>query len=1034
MGGSATVGAARIVFGADTSDFDSAARGIEGVLGKLVDRFRDVENRIKAIGVGITVGVTVPFGLVSKGAIRAASDAAEMQSAFAFTFGAMSASVEEWATRTGNAIGRSTQEMQGGALAFQQLFRMAAPTQQAAADLSKQFALLAQDLSSFFNVSPDEALNKLRSGLQGESEPLRDFGVFLNEDAVAAEALAMGLAKTKNALTDQDKVLARAALIVEATTAAQGDASRTADSFANRTRALSAAIDELKVKIGDILLPVATKLVSVAQRVVTWFSELPDGVHKTMVAFGALASALGPVVLILSKLAVFIVARIVAGFGLIGEALAFIIAPITTVINKLGTAGLMRVLGAIAARFAAFLGPVGWAIGAVILFKDKIVAALTQVWDRVKAAFGPPLERIMTKVQSLFETLSGGSIGSAIGTLSDLLSGLVDVIGTALGGVLIAFGELLARTVGAAMELLEGLVEIVRGVVDVIAALLSGDFAGAWKATVGVVESAVGAIVDAVVAMVPDMEVPLQAVYAAAKAWLADGFDDIGSWVATAVGGMVDYVASAFPGVVTAAKGVYAGVKGWLVDKFGALVDWIGNAAKFIGDKYAALKARLGLGDTPEAGGAEKPPALAPTPKRAADAEEPKKKKRETKKREPKARDPAEDARDREQLKLQTDLEAARLRGDYETERSIQKQLDFTRQIEAYQRTGMTLAVARAAAERDMGDLQAARVEGAAQERSDQELSHQIEVARIAGNRSLEESLAREEEIKGRIHQGQRAQLSLEEATTRAVRQQLEIDQAREAVRKRLFEREARERAVRLAELRGDSEEQIRAVRRTADIADRADRIRDRDERITEDDAREQAEGEWSEEEKARQTGVFRETFKNGVRAAMEGDLKGFVKNWWKDRVVKGMEEALNSLADLIASLFSKAGEAGKSSGGVLGAIGSVIGTAFGPKTTTVDASDVPAFATGGSFRVGGQSGIDRNLVAFRATRGEMVDIRRPGNDNGGGGERLINVTVNAQDAVLTSTVSGWVEQGVAAGIGRYDAGKGRRLRRTVPE
>src|SRR3546814_13514078 len=65
-----------------------------------------------------------------------------------------------------------------------------------------------------------------------------------------------------------------------------------------------------------------------------------------------------------------------------------------------------------------------------------------------------------------------------------------------------------------------------------------------------------------------------------------------------------------------------------------------------------------------------------------------------------------------------------------------------------------------------------------------------------------------------------------------------------------------------------------------------------------------------------------------------------------------------------------------------------------GLQGTFKDFSGLPGFATGGSFRVGGAPGIDKNLVAFRATRGEMVDIRKPGNDNGG----VVVVHVQAND------------------------------------
>lgn len=100
-------------------------------------------------------------------------------------------------------------------------------------------------------------------------------------------------------------------------------------------------------------------------------------------------------------------------------------------------------------------------------------------------------------------------------------------------------------------------------------------------------------------------------------------------------------------------------------------------------------------------------------------------------------------------------------------------------------------------------------------------------------------------------------------------------------------------------------------------------------------------------------------------------------------------------IADLIRIQLQKA---------IVGGISNVLGGVFGggnPLAGSLDTAsaniaglaanvgktpftDLPAFNTGGSFRVGGLPGIDKNVVAFKATRGEMVDIRRPGNDNGG--------------------------------------------------
>ena len=104
-------------------------------------------------------------------------------------------------------------------------------------------------------------------------------------------------------------------------------------------------------------------------------------------------------------------------------------------------------------------------------------------------------------------------------------------------------------------------------------------------------------------------------------------------------------------------------------------------------------------------------------------------------------------------------------------------------------------------------------------------------------------------------------------------------------------------------------------------------------------------------------------------------------------------------IADLVRIQLQKAivGAISNVLGGVLGggnplagsigtAHANAAGLAAGVGKGSFDAYQLPAFNTGGSFRVGGAPGIDKNVIAFKASRGEMVDIRRPGQDQGGGG------------------------------------------------
>ena len=127
---------------------------------------------------------------------------------------------------------------------------------------------------------------------------------------------------------------------------------------------------------------------------------------------------------------------------------------------------------------------------------------------------------------------------------------------------------------------------------------------------------------------------------------------------------------------------------------------------------------------------------------------------------------------------------------------------------------------------------------------------------------------------------------------------------------------------------------------------------------------------------------AFREMFTGGLLAALH-DGKDGVREWMRYGAERGLEQALNNLADLLFKLFSDSMGGASGSGG--GGIGDILGAIFG----TGSSSSLPGFATGGSFTVGGSGGTDSQLAMFRATPGEMVNIKH-GNDNGPGGGAVV--------------------------------------------
>ena len=181
-------------------------------------------------------------------------------------FGSGSKTVVDAADAMAKAFGTSKNEFLDSAGRMGGLFKGAGMSQQAAASLSVEFTKLAADAASFFNTDFETAFMKIRSALSGESEPVKDFGVLMTEDAVKAQAYAMGLAKVGTELTSMMKVQARAAIISKGLADAQGDLGRTIGGVANATRAFWGRIENLGASIGQAFLPAVEKAMGFANQ------------------------------------------------------------------------------------------------------------------------------------------------------------------------------------------------------------------------------------------------------------------------------------------------------------------------------------------------------------------------------------------------------------------------------------------------------------------------------------------------------------------------------------------------------------------------------------------------------------------------------------------------------------------------------------------------------------------------------------------------------------------------------------------------
>ncbi len=147
-----------------------------------------------------------------------------------------------------------------------------------AATMSKNLAQLGYDLSSFFNISVKDTMEKLQSGISGELEPLRRLGYDLSQAKLEAIALSLGIDKSVSSMTQAEKAELRYHAILTQVTTAQGDMARTLEQPANQLRLFEAAINQTSRAIGNIFIPLVNRMLPTAIAIVKTVEWVADSI------------------------------------------------------------------------------------------------------------------------------------------------------------------------------------------------------------------------------------------------------------------------------------------------------------------------------------------------------------------------------------------------------------------------------------------------------------------------------------------------------------------------------------------------------------------------------------------------------------------------------------------------------------------------------------------------------------------------------------------------------------------------------------
>jgi hypothetical protein len=223
-------------------------------------------------------------------AVEQATSLGEETSKSAVVFGDSAAKVMEFA-KSAEAIGLSTASALQATGAFGNLFTAMGLGSQQAADYATSMTALGADLASFNNSTVDDAVQAIGAALRGEAEPIRRFGVILDDATLKQEALSQRLiSSTSGALTPAIKAQAAYAAILKQTTAAQGDFARTSGSLANLGRVVQSQASNILGDVGAAFAPLFQSAVSAISSVLSavrpFISEVAEGVRGSLATIG----------------------------------------------------------------------------------------------------------------------------------------------------------------------------------------------------------------------------------------------------------------------------------------------------------------------------------------------------------------------------------------------------------------------------------------------------------------------------------------------------------------------------------------------------------------------------------------------------------------------------------------------------------------------------------------------------------------------------------------------------------------------------
>ena len=454
-------------FKLEASNWTKVSKSLDNVSSKM----KNLGNKISSVGQKmsiITAGLTTLGGISVKSAMEQESAMQQVKN----IYGEASKAIENFAENTAVAYNMSTKEAYKYAQIYGNLIQSITDDEEKNAQYTQQLLKASSVIASSTGRTMEDVMDRIRSGLLGNTEAIEDLGVNVNVALLESTDAFKKFAgdKSWNQLDFQTQQQIRLFGILEQTTKKYGD--EVSQNTSTNVQELNAKMQNLGTTLGEKLLPYFNKAVDYVTKLVDKFSALSPQTQDLIIKTGLMVAAIGPVLLILGKLISFGGSII----GIISRVISYIAA------TQAGITGLSTAITVLS-------GPVGIAIAAAV----ALAGIFALLWNKSET-FRESIKKLGDKIVEIFNAYikpAFEDIKVVILTLwNDVIvpfaSWLWDKLAPIFEAVFVKIGTIMTNVFEKFSIIIKTITGVMKGLVGFIAGVFSGDWKRAWDGVVSI--------------------------------------------------------------------------------------------------------------------------------------------------------------------------------------------------------------------------------------------------------------------------------------------------------------------------------------------------------------------------------------------------------------------------------------------------------------------------------------------------------------------------------------------------------------------